>query len=99
MVFDTQIKERRMVLLKLKELEIPDDIWKDNRIKFEGKIIYGYILAKGFDRFVTDLNVGELQQTISISNVGLLKNLEKLERCKYLTFKQYSKGMYAVNIN
>lgn len=88
-----------MVLLKLKELEIPDDIWKDNRIKFEGKIIYGYILAKGFDRFVTDLNVGELQQTISISNVGLLKNLEKLERCKYLTFKQYSKGMYAVNIN
>ena len=99
MVFYTQIKERRMVLLKLKELEIPDDIWKDNRIKFEGKIIYGYILAKGFDRFVTDLNVGELQQTISISNVGLLKNLEKLERCKYLTFKQYSKGMYAVNIN
>ena len=90
---------RRKVLLKLKELKIPDDIWKDSRIKFEGKVIYGYILAKGFDRFVTDLNVGELQQTISISNVGLLKNLEKLERCKYLTFKQYSKGMYAVNIN
>ena len=53
-------------------------------------MIFGYILAKGFDRLVADLNVGELQQTIPITNVGLQKNLEKLERCRYLKFKEYS---------
>ena len=85
--------------LKLRHLEIPDKIWNDSRIKFEGKMIFGYILAKGFDRLVTDLNVGEIQQTIPITNVGLLKNLEKLERYKYLTFKEYSKGMYTITLN
>ena len=85
--------------LRLRHLEIPDKLWNDNRIKFEGKMIFGYILAKGFDRFVTDLNVGELQQTIPITNVGLQKNLEKLERCRYLKFKEYSKGMYAIILN
>ena len=85
--------------MRLKHLEIPNKLWKDSRIKYEGKIIYGYILAKGFDRAITDLNVGELQQTVPINNIGLLKNLEKLERYKYLTFKEYSKGMYAITLN
>lgn len=85
--------------MRLRQPEIPDKLWKDNRIKFEGKVIFGYILAKGFDRLVTDLNVGEIQQTIPITNVGLLKNLEKLERCKYLTFKEYSKWMYVITLN
>ena len=85
--------------LRLKQPEIPERLWNDNRIKFEGKVIFGYILAKGFDRLVTDLNVGEIQQTIPITNVGLLKNLQKLERCKYLTFKEYSKGMYTITLN
>lgn len=85
--------------LKLQHLEIPDKLWNDSRIKFEGKMIFGYILAKEFDRLVTDLNVGEIQQTIPITNVGLLKNLQKLERCKYLTFKEYSKGVYAITLN
>ena len=85
--------------MRLRQPEIPDKLWKDNRIKFEGKVIFGYILAKGFDRLVTDLNVGEIQQTISITNVCLLKNLQKLERCKYLTFKEYSKGMYTITLN
>ena len=85
--------------LRLRQPEIPDKLWKDNRIKFEGKVIFGYILAKGYDRLVTDLNVGEIQQTIPITNVGLLKNLEKLERYKYLTFKEYSKGMYTITLN
>ena len=85
--------------MKIRHLEIPDKLWNDSRIKFEGKMIFGYILAKGFDRLVTDLNVGEIQQTIPITNVGLLKNLQKLERYKYLTFKEYSKGMYAITLN
>ena len=85
--------------LRLRHLEIPEKLWNDSRIKFEGKVIFGYILAKGFDKVVTDLNIGELQQTIPITNVGLLKNLEKLERYKYLTFKEYSKGMYAITLN
>lgn len=85
--------------LKLMQPEIPEKLWNDSRIKFEGKIIFGYILAKEFDRLVIDLNVGEIQQVVSITNVGLLKNLEKLERYKYLTFKEYSKGMYAITLN
>ena len=85
--------------LRLRQPEIPDKLWKDNRIKFEGKVIFGYILAKGYDRLVIDLNVGEIQQTIPITNVGLQKNLQKLERCRYLKFKEYSKGMYAITLN
>lgn len=85
--------------MRLRQPEIPDKLWKDSRIKFEGKVIFGYILAKGYDRLVIDLNVGEIQQTIPITNVGLLKNLEKLEKCKYLTFKEYSKGMYTITLN
>lgn len=84
--------------MRLRQPEIPDKLWKDSRIKFEGKVIFGYILAKGYDRLVIDLNVGEIQQTIPITNVGLLKNLEKLEKCKYLTFKEYSKGMYTITL-
>lgn len=79
--------------------EIPEKLWNDSRIKFEGKMIFGYILAKGYDRFVIDLNVGEIQQVVPITSVGLLKNLEKLERYKYLSFKEYSKGMYAITLN
>ena len=85
--------------LKLVQPEIPEKLWKDSRIKFEGKMIFGYILAKGYDRFVINLNVGEIQQVVPITNVGLLKNLEKLERYKYLSFKEYSKGMYAIILN
>ena len=85
--------------MRLMQPEIPKKLWNDSRIKFEGKIIFGYILAKGFDRLVIDLNVGEIQQVVPITNVGLLKNLEKLERYKYLSFKEYSKGMYAITLN
>lgn len=85
--------------MKLVQPEIPEKLWNDSRIKFEGKMIFGYILAKGYDRFVIDLNVGEIQQVVPITNVSLLKNLEKLERYKYLSFKEYSKGMYAITLN
>ena len=73
-------------------------ILKDKRIKPEGKLIYSYIYAKGQDRIITDLNVGELQQVVKINNQGLRKNLERLEKSKYLIYKEYDVGMYTINL-
>lgn len=78
--------------------EIPNKIWKDKRIRPEGKIIFAYIYSKGHNRIITDLNVGELQQVVKISNQGLKKNLEKLEALKYLIYKEYDIGMYSINL-
>ncbi len=80
------------------QLEVPKRLWNDKRINPEGKLIYSYIYSKGQDRIITDLNVGELQQVVRISNQGLKKNLRKLEDYKYLLFKEYSNGMYTINI-
>lgn len=80
------------------QLEVPKRLWNDKRIKPEGKLIYSYIYSKGQDRIITDLNVGELQQVVRISNQGLKKNLRKLEDYKYLLFKEYVNGMYTINI-
>ena len=84
--------------MKKKQYKVPDKMWNDKRIKPEGKLIYSYIFAKGMNRDYTDLNVGELQQVVTISNEGLKKNLQKLERYKYLLFKEYANGMYMINI-
>lgn len=84
--------------MNLKHLELPQRILKDKRIKPEGKLIYSYIFTKGFERIVTHINVGELQQLLKISNQGLRKNLEKLEFCKYLIYKEYETGMYMINV-
>ena len=78
--------------------EIPTKILKDKRIKPEGKLIYSYIYAKGQDRIITDLNVGELQQVVKIKNKGLKRNLERLEQLKYLIYKEYDTGMYTINL-
>ena len=77
---------------------IPTKILKDKRIKPEGKLIYSYIYSKGQDRIITDLNVGELQQVVKINNQGLRKNLERLEKSKYLIYKEYDVGMYTINL-
>lgn len=81
-----------------KQHEIQQRIWKDKDIKFEGKIIYNYLYSKGYDKLLIDLNVGELQQVVRISNQGLKKNLEKLETSQYLLYKEYDKGMYAITL-
>ena len=81
-----------------KQHEIQQRIWKDKDIKFEGKIIYNYLYTKGYDKLLIDLNVGELQQVVRISNQGLKKNLEKLETSQYLLYKEYDKGMYAITL-
>lgn len=56
-----------------KQLEVSQKIWKDKRIPKETKYIYSYIYSKGFDRIITDINIGEIQQTIKIKNRGFKK--------------------------
>ena len=72
----------------IRKFKIQESIWKDKRIPKEAKYIYSYIYVKGFERIITDINIGEIQQTIKIKNRGLQKNLEILEQYKY---KRYSK--------
>ena len=76
--------------MKLRHLELPQEIWKDKRIPKETKLIYSYIYSKGFDKFITDINVGEIQPVINIKNDGLRKSLARLEKLKYLIYKEYA---------
>ena len=85
--------------MKFKHLEVPQEIWKDKRIPKEAKLIYSYIYTKGFERIITDINVGEIQRVVNITNIGLRKSLEILEHLKYLIYKEYSNGMYTITLN
>lgn len=85
--------------MKIRHLEVADSIWKDKRIPKETKLIYSYIYTKGFERLLTDINVGEIQRVVNITNVGLRKSLELLEQLKYLIYKEYSNGMYTITLN
>ena len=81
------------------QLRVVQAIWKDKSIPKEAKYIYAYIYSKGYNRYFTDINVGEIQQTVRITNKGLRKNLEKLEHGKYLVYQEYDNGMYIVKLN
>ena len=81
------------------QLRVVQVIWKDKSIPKEAKYIYTYIYSKGYNRYFTDINVGEIQQTVRITNKGLRKNLEKLEQGKYLVYQEYDNGMYTVKLN
>ena len=83
----------------IRKFKIPENIWKDKRIPKETKYIYSYIYSKGFDRIITDINIGEIQQTIKIKNKGLKKSLDILEQLKYLVYQEYGAGMYTVTLN
>ena len=85
--------------MKIKHLEVSQDIWKDKKIPKETKLIYSYIYSKGFDRIITDINVGEIQRVVNIKNKGLRKSLRILEQLKYLIYKEYSNGMYTIKLN
>ncbi len=85
--------------MKVRRLEVSEEIWKDKRIPKETKLIYSYIYSKGFDKIIVDINVGEMQQVINIKNKGLRKSLEVLENLKYLIYKEYSNGMYIIKLN
>lgn len=90
--------ERRGKYLARKRLEVPPRLWKDKNINPDGKKIFAYIYSKGYDRNILHLNVGEIQQELSITNVGLKKHLEILEKYKYLIYNEYSKGMYMIHL-
>ncbi len=86
--------------MMLNKFKIPQEIWEDKRIPKETKYIYSYIYTKGFDRIITDINIGEIQQTIKIKNKGLKRSLEILKQLKYLKyFQEYSNGMYTITLN
>ena len=85
--------------MKIVKFQIPKTIWKDKSIPKGAKYIYSYIYAKGNERIITDINIGEIQQIIKIKNEGLRKNLELLEKLKYLVFQEYDTGMYTITLN
>lgn len=85
--------------MKIRHLEVPETIWKDKRIPKETKLIYSYIYSKGFEKIITDINVGEIQRVVNIKNKGLRKSLKILEELKYLIYKEYSNGMYTITLN
>lgn len=85
--------------MKIRHLEVADSIWKDKRIPKETKLIYSYIYTKGFERLLTDINVGEIQRVVNITNVGLRKSLKILEQLKYLIYNEYSNGVYTITLN
>ena len=85
--------------MKINHLEVPQKIWKDKRIPKETKYIYSYIYTKGFDRIITDINIGEIQQTIKIKNKGFKKSLDILEHLKYIVYQEYATGMYTITLN
>ncbi len=85
--------------MRMKHLEISQKIWKDKRLPKETKLIYSYIYTKGFDKILTDINVGEIQKVVNIKNVGLRRSLKLLEELKYLIYKEYDNGMYIITLN
>lgn len=85
--------------MRIKCLEVPQEICKDKRIPKETKYIYSYIYTKSFDRIITDINIWEIQQTLKIKNKGLKKSLEILEELKYLVYQEYDTGMYTITLN
>lgn len=85
--------------MKIKHLEVPQEVWEDKRIPYETKYVLGYILSKGFDRTITHLDVGELQQAFKIKNKGLKRSLDILESLNYLIYKDHSHGRYTITLN
>ena len=85
--------------MRIKQLEVPQEVWEDKRIPYETKYVYGFILSKGFDKTITHLDVGELQQTFKIKNKGLKRSLDILEHLNYLIYKDLSHGRYPITLN
>lgn len=85
--------------MRIKQLEVPQEVWEDKRIPYETKYVYGFILSKGFDKTITHLDVGELQQTFKIKNKGLKRSLDILEHLNYLIYKDLSHGRYTITLN
>lgn len=86
--------------MRLNKLFMKDHkIWNDKRVPYDAKYVYCYIYAKGFDRTITHLDVGELQQTLKIKNKGLKKSLDILEKLNYLIYQDHTNGKYTITLN
>lgn len=82
-----------------KHLDISNQkIWEDKNINSKAKEIFAYLYVEGFEKNISHLNVGDIQQTVRIKNKGLRKILEQLQNNNYLRFKEYHTGMYEYHI-
>lgn len=82
-----------------KHLDISNHkIWEDKNINPKAKEIFAYLYVEGFEKNISHLNVGDIQQTVRIKNKGLRKILEQLQNNNYLRFKEYHTGMYEYHI-
>ena len=86
-------------MTRRKQLDITNHkIWKDKNINLEAKEIYAYLYSQAFDKIVSHINIGDIQQIISISNVGLRNNMKLLEKFNYIVYREYDKGLYEYHI-
>lgn len=86
-------------MTRRKQLDITNHkIWKDKNINLEAKEIYAYLYSQGFVKIVSHINIGDIQQVISISNVGLRNNMKLLEKFNYIVYREYDKGLYEYHI-
>lgn len=86
-------------MTRRKQLDITNHkIWKDKNINLEAKEIYAYLYSQGFDKIVSHIIIGDIQQIISISNVGLRNNMKLLEKFNYIVYREYDKGLYEYHI-
>ena len=86
-------------MTRRKQLDITNHkIWKDKNINLEAKEIYAYLYWQGFDKIISHINIGDIQQVISISNVGLRNNMKLLEKFNYIVYREYDKGLYEYHI-
>lgn len=62
-------------MTSIKHLDLSNHkIWKDKNIKPEDKEIYAYLYSEAFDKLVTHINIGDIQNKIHITNVGFKNN-------------------------
>ncbi len=85
---------------KRKQLDLTNHkIWKDRNIKPEAKEIYAYLHSEGFDRTISNINIGRVQKEVkSIKNIAFRKNMQLLEKYNYIKFREYDIGLYEYTI-
>ena len=52
----------------------------------------------GFDKPEFSFNIGDIQPIMKIKNVAFRKNLQILEKYRYLMYEEYSRGLYDISI-
>ena len=85
-------REEEIKCMRLKsKLDLTNHkILKDKNIKPETKEIYCYLYIEGFDRNITNINIGRVQTEFrSIRNLAFRKNLQQLEKYNYIKFTEY----------